>query len=192
MKFCSFFILICLFWIGNAKGQYRFRNHFKIDILMGVGIPQNKIQTTALDLSLEVHYLLSDKISLGLRSESFYTYEDFSSGDNTISIKYKSISTINSLCSTLDYYFANSSLLKPFISAGLGAYFLSTPETYINYYSGYGNSYSNNILFGAFPRIGLEIWHFRVVADYNLVASNQSYFSLKAGGFFGGGSQRRR
>jgi hypothetical protein len=70
------------------------------------------------------------------------------------------------------------------------------------HHSSKGNKYlglARGSKFGISPRIGLDYWHFRLLADYNFIFGqrnlisgqsidlNQNHLSIKLGIFFGGG-----
>ena len=108
---------------------------------------------------------------------------------NTAAGSSSDIKGLVSYAPTLDYYFSTNKS-RVFVGGGAGIYrFASatvdnnTPSNNIPYYA-----YSK---FGFFPRVGAELAHFRIAAEYNIVPKeltiSNSYFSIKVGVFIGGG-----
>ncbi|HEV3413194.1 MAG TPA: hypothetical protein VG101_11980 [Puia sp.] len=88
----------------------------------------------------------------------------------------------------MDYYFTNGGF-RPFIGAGAGVYTTAAID------SSTSNSSISSIpsasQFGYMARVGFEVGHLRVGAEYNFVASNASYLGLKIGVCIGGGRKKR-
>ncbi len=193
MKIFSLIIVLFYLFLFKVTAQSYHDGHFKYDIMIGSSTPKDDSLTTAFNFSVEPHYILSNSLSLGLRLESFFTNKVTYSLDRNQKIT----SSINSICPTIDFYLGNKFFIRPFISAGFGMFYTTKPNfndnVFVNgpYYNN-NSSTINTVQFGGFPRIGIEIWHFRLVAEYDIVSSNENYLSLKAGGFFGGNRRRIR
>jgi opacity protein-like surface antigen len=181
-------IIVGLFFIGNAvmaQNSTRIFKPFKVDLGIGfadpVGTAGNYFKAGAI-IALEPNYSPIDPIAIGIRIEGAVTANLTNAyGDNT-----KASAHVNSSgLATLNYYFTNSTF-RPFIGGGIGAYKVETLSTG-------SSSFSNVTNFGGMLRIGFEVSHFWMSAEYNFISAspsttvNNSYIGIKLGVYFGGG-----
>lgn len=131
---------------------------------------------TGLSFSIEPAYNVNDNVAVGLR----YEVAAFGSGTESSG----SVGAVGSYVLTGDYSFGEG---KNRAFAGLG----------LGLFSGASVSFSNTSAtevvggsgFGAVPRVGYQLSHFRLAAEYNVAPKNMSYFNLKAAITFGGGEK---
>lgn len=119
-------------------------------------------------------------------------------------------SVMGSTLLTGDYYFTKGeSLFAPFIGGGIGRYRIMNIQ--VAEVSGQTQSTDASITYlserkpGGVIRVGFEYGHFRMAADYNIVASStlvdiynnrigttgNNYLNLSLGFYFGGGHWRK-
>jgi len=182
-------LLLLAFAIGfgaAAKGQSATYHNFKVDISLGYAIPSESSGTdgtkAGVTFTVQPHYRLSDDLALGLRIEGA-ALGDKNETDGSTHVK---ISVLTSYCATGEYYLAEKGV-RPFVGAGLGIFAQSVS---LNSDSGNKLASASSSKFGFFPEVGIEAGHFRLSADYDIIGSNLSYFSIKIGAFFGGGSRK--
>ena len=139
----------------------------------------------------EPKYLVTDNISVGIRAEA------------TILGRLKlanaigggSLGWVTSLLAITDYHFGETRF-RPTVGVGAGL-FRPTAASY-----SVGDilpELARGSKFGVSPRIGFDMGHFRLSADYNFIFGqrnlingkiidlNQNHLSIKLGIFFGGG-----
>ena len=183
----SFLLLALAVGFGvTAKAQSATYHNFKVDIGIGYAIPSESSGTNGtkagVTFTVQPHYRLSDDIALGLRFEGA-ALGDKNQTDGNTNVK---ISVLTSYCATGEYYLTEKGV-RPFVGAGLGIF---TQSVSLNSNSGGQLASANASKFGVFPEAGIEAGHFRLSADYDIIGSNLSYFSIKIGAFFGGGSRK--
>lgn len=182
-------LLLLAFAIGfgaAAKGQSATYHNFKVDVGLGYAIPSESSGTNGtkagVTFTVQPHYRLSDELALGLRIEGA-ALGDKNETDGSTHVK---ISVLTSYCATGEYYLTQQGI-RPFVGAGLGIFTQSASLQSKNL----DNTVSaHNSQFGVFPEAGIEAGHFRLSADYDIIGNNSSYFSIKIGAFFGGGSRK--
>ena len=171
----------------TAKAQSATYHNFKVDVGIGYAIPSESSGTdgtkAGVTFTIQPHYRLSDDLALGLRFEGA-ALGDKNETDGDVHVK---ISVLTSYCATGEYYLTEKGV-RPFVGAGLGIF---TQSASIETKNNDDNSASARASkFGFFPEAGIEAGHFRLSADYDIIGSNLSYFSIKIGAFFGGGSRK--
>lgn len=170
----------------TAKAQSATYHNFKVDIGIGYAKPSESSGTNGtkagVTFTIQPHYRLSDDIALGLRIEGA-ALGDKNQTNGSTNVK---ISVLTSYCATGEYYLTDKGV-RPFVGAGLGIFAQSVS---LNSNSGSTSASASSSQFGVFPEAGIEAGHFRLSADYDIIGSNLSYFSIKIGAFFGGGSRK--
>ncbi len=161
-----------------AKAQSTNYHAFKVDIGLGYAGPSSGTAEAGAAFSIEPHYRLSEDVAIGLRLEGAALIFKQSDGSTKGAI-------LSSYCPSVDYYLSDNTF-RPFIGAGLGIF----DQASVSSDSGNGTALvSGGAKFGAFPRIGFEVGHFRLAADYDIVGSGTNYFAISVGAFFGGGKK---
>lgn len=160
-----------------AKAQSTNYHAFKVDIGLGYAGPSSGTAEAGAAFSIEPHYRLSDDLAIGLRLEGAALIYKQSDGSTKGSV-------LSSYCPSVDYYLSDNSF-RPFIGGGLGIF----DQASVASNSGNASLVSGGAKFGAFPRIGFEVGHFRLAADYDIVGSGTNYFAISIGAFFGGGKK---
>ncbi len=159
--------IIFLFISSLSFGQTRMYRPFKMDVMLGKGgllaTPQNSLYTSvdnSVAFSLEPKFNIRDNIAINLKYEFFINY-------NAI--------VLSSLAGG-ETYFGNKKT-RPFVGVNVG---LS---------SGIGGLSVSSYMPVLAPRAGVQIEHFRIVAEANIMSSF-SYYAFKAGVTFGGGRKK--
>lgn len=180
-KLLLFAALVIVSFLASAQSTtYK---TFKVDVDFGYAIPSDGTGTKAgATFTIEPHYRVADAFAIGLRFEgAALGYE------NTVD-KNAKVSLLTSYCATAEYYFTKSGF-RPFVSGGLGLF--SQKAVAANGSSGTTTTIkASTTEFGAFPRIGFEVGHFRMAATYNVLGNNASYTSFSVGFFLGGGPKK--
>jgi hypothetical protein len=177
-KHLALLITVVVFTI-NAKAQSATYHAFSMDADVGFGGSNpGKPQSAngAVSFTVEPHYRLADKFSLGLRIQ-FAGVGDVGS-DSSAGLYSYSCTSISG-----DYYFNTATYkgsLLIFAGAGLGAFTESD------------NHHINTTNLGIYPRLGLETGHFRASFEYNVTGGQYNYTSLNFGYIFGGGLKTNR
>lgn len=146
---------------------------------------------------VEPAYRASDQVLIGLRLEAAViargiqgTANNEVTGDASSNGSY----TLNG-----QYYF-NDHYVRPFVGLGFGLFSLAAVEfnTAVNPQT---EDIAAETRFGFYPRLGLDIGHFNLTLDYNIVPKTEvpgggevknSYFGLKTGFSIGGGVGRKQ
>ncbi|HLF35965.1 MAG TPA: outer membrane beta-barrel protein [Cyclobacteriaceae bacterium] len=113
---------------------------------------------------LEPAYRINDAIAVGLRLESAAMARNV--GDTKASVSANVSYTINGI-----YYFTNSNV-RPYAGLGLGLYSLASVSVTT---STSGLAASNE--FGLYPRLGIDLGHFNLNLDYNIIPSSEAIIS---------------
>lgn len=175
----------------------------KIGLGLGYASPGGEGAKGGVLVYFEPAYRVNDAIAVGLRLEvaAMARGVAISSGGSTISseaeVKGNGSYTING-----QYYFSNNSF-RPFAGLGLGIYSLASASI-----SSGGSTVAASgsaSEFGFYPRIGFDLGHFTLQAEYNIIpetesvvvsggstftsTSKNSYLGIKAGFFISGGKK---
>ena len=202
MKKCVCVVFITSLAMSHAYSQYdqdyvREFKPFKVGIGVGYAVPGAGEGAGGGFLAfLEPAYRVTDQVSAGLRLEGAFlvrgvegvTNQDVE-GDASSVASY----TLNS-----QYYFNNNNV-RPFVGVGFGLFSLAAAK--FNTASGNDpglNDVGAETRFGFYPRIGLDVGHFNLVLDYNVVPPTDvpgggeiknSYLGIRAGISIGGGRE---
>lgn len=184
LTLAAFFLSLSVFSQDRFQEiqHYKF---FKVQTDIGYARPAGNGVKAGLLLALEPKINLSDKVSVGLRSEATFMARAGYSINNVSADAEAGLGL--AILPTVDYYFTNR-LVRPFVGAGAGVY---------NFVSVQASTQNSNISvpavskFGGMLRAGVEIWHVRAGFHYNLVGKsgtiNNNYYGLTIGIVFGGG-----
>lgn len=182
----SLLLLALVGFATTLKAQSVNYHAFKVDIGLGYAIPSESSGTdgtkAGVTFTIQPHYRLSDDLALGLRFEGAALGDKNETDGDT----HVHVSVLTSYCATGEYYFTPGGV-RPFVGAGLGFF---TQSVSINSNKSDESASASNSKFGFFPEAGIEAGHFRLSADYDIIGSNESYFAIKIGAFFGGGSKK--
>ena len=204
----KFFLLIgfigAAFLTANAQ-EYK---PVKIGLGLGYASPGGEGAKGGVLFYLEPAYRVSDAFAVGLRIESAIMASGVSysgSGSSTV-VSEAEVSGNGSYTINGQYYFSNNSF-RPFIGAGFGIYTVVGGS-----YSVSGGSSTTVAAsadaskFGFYPRLGFDLGHFTLQAEYNIIPSSKdeislsglsvittesksSYLGIKAGFFISGGKK---
>jgi outer membrane protein X len=179
--------------IANAQNEFK---PFKVDVSLGYAIPGGEGSKGGVLFVVEPKYAVIPSVSVGLRLETAIMARgrtDASGTNAEVDVK-----AAGSYLVTGDYYFT-SSTVRPFAGLGLGIYSLASASTEDN-----GASVSAGSKFGEMVRAGVELSHFRVGLEYNIVpkttmeyinsngvkttsSMKNGYIGIKVGFCIGGG-----
>lgn len=169
---------------------------FKVGLGLGYAVPgKGEGAGGGVLLYLEPAYRASDQVLVGLRLESAIIARGVEgvnsnndvSGDVSSNVSY----TLNG-----QYYF-NTENVRPFIGAGFGLFTLAAVE--FNTASGNdptADEVGAETNFGFYPRVGLDVGHFNMTIDYNIIPPTDvpgggevrnNYLGIRIGFSFGGG-----
>lgn len=170
---------------------------FKVGIGLGYAVPSDG--EAGVLLYLEPMYRIMDNIAVGLRMESAALVGQPPSGVITT----LSIQSVNSYTLNGQYYFGNGAF-RPFAGFGLGMFSVAAASADIAGSSVALGAATTSI--GFYPRIGFDLGHFNVSADYNIIPAqetdinlgglalvkytqNFSYIAIRVGASIGGGKK---
>lgn len=127
---------------------------FEWDIVrFGYAIPAGEGLSSGIAIGSEARYNVNNQISVGLRTE----FALFGGGDSNSA----SIGAAGSYALMGDYYFSGTSSKRAFAGLGLGLFSGASASSGTTTAEG-GSG------FGVIPRVGYELGHLRVSAEYNL------------------------
>ena len=199
-KFCLVLTLGAVLSL-SAMAQESDLKPFKCDVSLGYAIPGGSGSKGGILFVVEPKYgFMNNRLFGGFRMEGAMvarfggTYDMY--GDpQDISIKFSS-----SYLLTGDYYFTDNYKFRPFAGVGGGVFILAGIESNSN-----SDELSTGTKFGGMVRAGIELSHFRLGFEYNLVpkttftgwdqngdpvtglTSKNSYIGIKIGACIGGG-----
>ena len=197
--FSLVFMLITASTFAQEKGKVRF------GIDGGLGLPN---AGAGLSGDFDFRYNVMDNVNVGLKLSMALLAKDFKSQDENNNSA--TASAIGSTLLTGDYYFSKGeSLFTPFVGCGIGRYRIMNIQ--VAEINGQSQSTSTSITYlserkpGGVIRAGFEYGHFRMAADYNIVASStlvdiqnnpigttgNNYLNLSIGFYIGGGHWRK-
>lgn len=195
MKKITFSILLlATVAITNAQNHFK---PFKFDLSTGYAIPGGDGAKGGILFVGEPKYAVMPNVSVGVRFEVAIMARGASDASGNLSEA--EVKAAGSYLATGDYYFT-SNVVRPFGGIGLGIYSLASASASNSTASaGVGSK------FGEMVRAGVEISHFRVGLEYNIVPSTKveavdaqsgepytstsknSYIGIKIGAVIGGG-----
>jgi hypothetical protein len=179
-----FYILGLLSILGLSGFAQQFK---KLKVGLGTGYAFAGGRLSKVLFAIEPSFLISDKLSIGLRAESTIIQRDVNGNTSGANISYINF---GSYSLNGQRYFGNMSF-RPFIGFGVGYFKLETVTAIVN-----GRITKEDFKFGFYPRIGFDFRHFNFLVDYNLVPNPSSsiinetlnkYLSVRLGFFIGGG-----
>ena len=191
--------VLCFSAMAQSKSELK---PFKVDVSFGYAIPGGSGAKGGVLFAVEPKYAVLSNLSLGIRFEGAVVAR-FSGYDPDGDPLNASVKASGSYLATGDYYLMNNYSFRPFVGAGAGIFSLAGVESN----SGSGEV-SAGIKFGGMIRGGVEVSHFRLGLEYNIVpkttftgydqdgnltsglTSNNSYIGVKIGVCFGGGPRK--
>jgi outer membrane protein W len=197
MKKITFSILcIGLVLVSSAQNF----KPFKVDVSTGYAIPGGKGAKGGILFSLEPKYAVIPNLSVGLRFEAAIMARGYS--DQTGSNAEVDVKAAGSYLATADYYLTENTV-RPFAGAGVGLFSLASASADNNG----GSAGASGSKFGGLVRAGVEISHFRLGLEYNLVPATtvtvfdgnstyeskakNGYIGIKIGAVIGGGKIKK-
>ncbi|HEX7903127.1 MAG TPA: hypothetical protein VF487_04540 [Chitinophagaceae bacterium] len=172
---------------------------FKVDVSVGYAIPGGTGSKGGVLFAVEPKYAVVNNIAVGLRMEAAVVARasGYNSSGETMNVDVKAS---GSYVATGDYYFSENYSFRPFAGIGGGLYSIAAASV-----SGSGTgTVGASSKFGGLIRAGIEVSHFRLGLEYNLIPkttldgydsygnpakvdSKNSYIGIKVGVCFGGG-----
>ncbi len=172
---------------------------FKLDISVGYAMPGGTGAKGGVLFAVEPKYAVMSQLAVGLRMEAAviarFSGYDPDGNPNEVSVK-----AAASYLATGDYYFSNNYSFRPFAGAGAGIFSLAAAKANSTESTGV----STGKKFGGMVRAGIELSHFRLGVEYNIVpsttfngydtegnttklTSKNGYLGIKLGVCIGGG-----
>jgi outer membrane protein X len=197
MKKISVIITLLILIISSVSAQKNGEyNPTKVDVSLGYAKPSGTGAKVGGLFAVEPKYEVVNNLCVGLRIEIAIMARGIENGSSTSDLEIKGS---GSYLLTGDYYFSSNRSSRPFIGGGLGLFRLAAGTTASN-----SNDISSASKFGEMLRVGIELGHFRLGAEYNFVpdadlALNGStnkvtfkngYMGIKLGVCFGGSKKR--
>ncbi len=172
---------------------------FKVDVSVGYAMPGGTGSKGGVLFVVEPKYALMSQLSVGLRMEAAVIAR-FSGYETDGTPSQVSVNAAASYLATGDYYFTENYSFRPFVGAGAGIFSLASAQANSNETTGV----SSGKKFGGMIRGGIELSHFRLGVEYNIVpsttfngydsqgniaklTSKNGYLGIKLGVCFGGG-----
>lgn len=171
---------------------------FKVDLSLGYAIPGGSGAKGGVLFAIEPKYAVMSNLAVGLRMEAAVVAR-FSGYDSEGSATNASVKAAGSYLATADYYFTDNYKFRPFAGAGAGIFSLASAEV-----NSTQEGVSAGSKFGGMIRGGIEMSHFRLGLEYNIVpkttftgydnngdnaklTSKNGYIGIKIGVCIGGG-----
>jgi len=142
---------------------------------------------------LEPAYRATDQVVVALRLEGAFMVRGIK-GVNNRDVS-GDASTVGSYTLNSVYYFNNEEV-RPFIGAGVGLFSLTAVKFNTAARDPGLDDVGAETRFGFYPRLGVDIGHFNLIVDYNIVPPTDvpgggevknNYLGIRVGGSFGGG-----
>jgi outer membrane protein X len=192
--------ILLLATVVIVKAQEEFKP-FKVDVSLGYAIPGGTGAKGGILFVVEPKYAVIPNVSVGLRMEAAVMARGTVDANGTAADV--DVKAAGSYLLTGDYYFTQTTV-RPFAGVGLGIYSLAAAS--VNN-SGTSASASAGSKFGEMVRAGVELSHFRVGLEYNIVPSTKletvsgsgvkstyttknGYMGIKVGFCIGGGRKK--
>jgi opacity protein-like surface antigen len=136
---------------------------FKVDISLGYAIPGGSGAKGGVLFAIEPKYAVMSQLAVGLRMEAAVIAR-FSGYDADGYPSDASVKAAASYLATGDYYFTDNYSFRPFAGAGAGIFSLASAEV-----NSTSDGVSAGTKFGGMIRAGIEMSHFRLGVEYNIV-----------------------
>lgn len=180
------FTILVIILSSQAFSQSKLYKPGEVDLGLIVAFPTNEDLNIGFGGYLEPRYNLSDRISAGVRFEAVAIASDEGAIVNGDVVEIN-VSGVTSFLFTGDYYFTDT-YVRPFAGVGLGIFILGDVE----YVTEDVVTDHLGTRFGYAPRIGIEVGHLRLTAEYNLITgmtkiNSRDYIGLKMAITIGGG-----
>ncbi|MEQ8303923.1 MAG: outer membrane beta-barrel protein [Cyclobacteriaceae bacterium] len=199
----KYLLLIGFFAVSVLTASAQDYKPFRVGIGLGYASPGGDGAKGGVLFYLEPGYRVTDAFMVGLRLESAVMARGVSISGGGTSITNEAEVSGNASYTVNGQYYFGSNNFRPFAGVGFGIYSLASASV-----SGTTASASaSSSEFGFYPRIGFDIGHFTMQAEYNIIPSKtteislgtpgstitaeskNSYFGIKAGFFIGGGKR---
>lgn len=172
---------------------------FKLGIGLGYAVPgAGEGAGGGVLFYLEPAYRASKEFLVGLRLESAVIARGVQGiGENEVA---GDVSSNMSYTLNGQYYFTND-YVRPFIGIGGGLFSLAAVEVNTNAGTPDAEDVGAETRFGFYPRVGVDVGHFNLTLDYNIIPATDvpgggqvtnNYFGIRAGFSIGGGEGARR
>lgn len=163
-KFSLSVLFLAILAIANAQTDSPFKP-FKVDVSLGYAVPGGTGAKGGVLFALEPKYEVIPNLSVGLRFEAAVMARGTVDAEGYASDV--DVKAAGSYLLTGDYYFTQTKA-RPFAGIGLGIYSLAAASADEN-----TTAVSAGSKFGQLVRAGVELGHFRVGLEYNIVPSTK-------------------
>ncbi|WP_276479817.1 OmpW family outer membrane protein [Paraflavitalea pollutisoli] len=160
-------LFLAIVVVSNAQSESAFKP-FKVDLSLGYAMPGGTGAKGGVLFALEPKYEVIPNLSVGLRIEAAVMARgtvDAQGYASEVDVK-----AAGSYLLTGDYYFTETTV-RPFVGIGLGIYSLASASADEN-----TTAVSAGSKFGQLIRGGVEISHFRLGVEYNIVPATTTEY----------------
>jgi hypothetical protein len=181
-------IIFCVSGILNVSGQSRIYKPFKVDVGMSTFITTDVGTGNGTGFYFHPIYNLTDRFSFGPRMEFGYVLQD---DPNFISAALNNgVMSMFSFQAVSDYYLSTERA-RFFLGLGFGLYWQAL--FFQNYSSPqFDANQLSHLSLGLNPRIGFNVGHFKMAANYNMTGDIlYNYLNFTLGLEIGGGRYRK-
>ncbi len=198
MKRCAVVGLILLIASG-AYAQYdqelsRIYKPFRVGVGIGYAVPgAGEGAGGGFLMYLEPGYRVTDQVLVGLRLEGAFMVRGVQGVSNRDVAG--DASSVASYSLNAQYYF-NNDPIRPFIGAGFGLFSMTAVKFNTATGAPAADEVGAETRFGFYPRIGIDVGHFTLSVDYNVVPPTDvpdggevknNFLGIRVGASIGGG-----
>lgn len=203
MKYAILFASFVLGTAFNAAAQYdrdysRLFSPFRVGVGVGYAVPTvGEGAGGGFLMYVEPGYRATDQVLVGLRLEGAFVVRGIEGVSN------KDIagdaSSVASYSLNAQYYF-NTDNVRPFIGAGFGLFSRAAAKFNTTGNTPGADDIGAETRFGFYPRLGIDVGHFTLSLDYNVIPPTDvpdggelknTFLGIRAGASIGGGRTRR-
>ncbi|MBL3658005.1 outer membrane beta-barrel protein [Fulvivirga sediminis] len=187
----NFLLSLVLLACSSAVVSAQNYKPFKLGLGLGYAHPSDGGGGVLFDF--EPAYRINDAIAVGLRIESAWMARGLDDSGADVSA--------NGSYSLNGQYYLSDSKVRPYVGLGFGLF--SSASVSVSNNGSAGADASEN-KFGFYPRLGIDIGHFNINFDYNIIGKSEgtasdsqgrtftydiknSYFGIRLGAFIFGG-----
>lgn len=160
--------LLIVLGVVLFAGVVNAQNYKPFKLGMGIGYTMPSDGGGGILIDFEPAYRINDAIAVGLRFESAAMMKMV--GDEEGKVSANGSYTLNG------QYYLSDAKVRPYVGLGLGLYTVASVSVGVNSAEGGGGAE-----FGFYPRLGVDLGHFNINLDYNLIGASTGYSVDDAG-----------
>ena len=163
----NYLIAIAFIFVGATAANAQDYKPFKLGL--GLGYTQPTDGGGGVLFDIEPAYRINDDIAVGLRIESAAMAKV--AGNSEAKVSASGSYTVNG------QYYLGDSKVRPYAGLGFGIYSIASADVSFTQGSE-GMSIGGGSKFGFYPRVGLDIGHFNINIDYNIVSTIKETYTF--------------